>query len=147
MSALLKDWQKSQVEKAPKKGDIFHPGDLVKVFVKVFEGDKERIQPFEGVVLRRKGAGFEETFTVRKMSYGIGVERTFPVYAPVVQKIKVIKKGKVRRAKLYYLRGRIGKRAKIAEGTGSILSDENVPAVQPDKPQENENQQQNNAVS
>ena len=93
----------------------FRPGDTVKVHVKVVEGEKERIQVFEGVVLRRSNGGNRETFTVRKVSYGIGVERTFPVHSPRIDKIEVATRGRVRRAKLYYLRDRSGKAARIQE--------------------------------
>lgn len=93
----------------------FNIGDTVKVSVKVVEGDKERIQPFEGVVIARHGGGTRETFMVRKVSFGIGVERIFPICSPAIDKIEVLKKGSVRRAKLYYLRGKKGKAAKIKE--------------------------------
>jgi large subunit ribosomal protein L19 len=93
----------------------FWPGDTLKVHVRVVEGNRSRIQVFQGVVLRRQGSGFRETFTVRKMSFGVGVERTFPVHTPVVEKIEVVTRGKVRRAKLYYLRDLSGKAAKIKE--------------------------------
>ena len=94
---------------------VFEIGDTVRVHVKVIEGEKERVQVFEGVVIARKGKRISETFTVRKISYGVGVERIFPVNSPNIAKIDVIRKGKVRRAKLYYLRDKIGKRAKVAE--------------------------------
>ena len=93
----------------------FDPGDTVKVHVKVIEGNRQRTQVFEGVVIRRQGAGVRETFTVRKLSFGVGVERTFPLHTPIVEKIEVGAKGDVRRAKLYYLRDRIGKAAKVKE--------------------------------
>ncbi|HIS29472.1 MAG TPA: 50S ribosomal protein L19 [Candidatus Avamphibacillus intestinigallinarum] len=93
----------------------FKAGDTVKVDVKVVEGDRERIQVFEGVVIKRQNGGISETFTVRKISYGVGVERTFPVHSPRVDDIKVIRRGKVRRAKLYYLRNLRGKAARIKE--------------------------------
>ena len=93
----------------------FGPGDEVKVHVKVVEGNKERIQVFQGNVIARKGSGVQETYTVRKISSGIGVERTFPVHAPTVAKLEVVKKGDVRRAKLYYVRDRVGKAARIKE--------------------------------
>ncbi len=93
----------------------FGPGDELKVHVRVVEGGKERVQVFQGNVLKRQGSGLHETYTVRKLSYGVGVERTFPVHAPTVQKIEVTKRGDVRRAKLYYLRGLRGKAAKIKE--------------------------------
>ncbi|KPK43882.1 MAG: 50S ribosomal protein L19 [Nitrospira bacterium SM23_35] len=93
----------------------FQIGDTVRVSVKVIEGDKERIQPFEGVVIARRGGGTRETFTVRKISFGIGIERIFPLFSPSIDKIEVLKRGDVRRAKLYYLRGKKGKAAKIKE--------------------------------
>ena len=93
----------------------FNVGDTVKVYVKVVEGDKERIQPFQGVVIARKGGGTRERFTVRKISFGVGVERVFPVCSPNVDSVEVIKRGQVRRAKLYYLRTKKGKAAKIKE--------------------------------
>ncbi|MEK7424613.1 MAG: 50S ribosomal protein L19 [Actinomycetota bacterium] len=93
----------------------FGPGDEVKVHVKVVEGNKERVQVFQGNIIRRQGSGVAETYTVRKVSYGVGVERTFPLHAPTVVKLEVLRKGDVRRAKLYYLRDRSGKAAKIKE--------------------------------
>ena len=93
----------------------FHPGDTVKVHVRVVEGNRSRIQVFQGAIIRRQGGGIRETFTVRKVSFGVGVERTFPVHTPVVEKIEVVTRGDVRRAKLYYLRELRGKAAKIKE--------------------------------
>ncbi len=93
----------------------FNVGDTVKVYNKIVEGDKERIQIFEGVVISRKNSSVRETFTVRRISFGVGVEKTFPIHSPRVDKIEVVKKGKVRRAKLYYLRNRTGKAANIKE--------------------------------
>jgi len=93
----------------------FGPGDTVRVHVKVVEADRERIQVFEGVVLRRKGGGLRETFTVRKLSGGVGVERVFPLHSPRVDKIEVVRRGRVRRAKLYYLRDRVGRAARVRE--------------------------------
>ncbi len=93
----------------------FAPGDTVKVHVRVVEGNRERVQVFQGVVIRRQGSGVRETFTVRKVSFGVGVERTFPVHSPVLAKIEVATRGDVRRAKLYYLRDRVGKAAKVRE--------------------------------
>lgn len=106
-----------EITKEQLKEDLpaFRPGDTVKVHVKVVEGSRERIQVFEGVVIKRRGAGISETFTVRKMSYGIGVERTFPVHSPKIAKLEVARRGKVRRAKLYYLRNLRGKAARIKE--------------------------------
>ncbi|MCI9124355.1 MAG: 50S ribosomal protein L19 [Eubacterium sp.] len=93
----------------------FHVGDTVKVYGKIIEGNRERIQVFEGIVLKRQGSSNRETFTVRKLSNGIGVEKTWPLHSPNVEKVEVIRRGKVRRAKLNYLRGRVGKRAKVKE--------------------------------
>jgi len=93
----------------------FRPGDTVKVQVKVIEGDKERLQAFEGVCIRRRGTGLSATFTVRKVTYGVGVERTFPAHSPSIERIEVLRQGLVRRAKLYYLRGLKGKAARIKE--------------------------------
>ena len=106
-----------QIEKENLKGSVpeFNVGDTVKVSFKVIEGTKERIQAFEGIVIARKSSGIRETFTVRRVSYGIGVERTFPLHSPKVADIKVVRRGKVRRAKLNYLRNRVGKRAKVKE--------------------------------
>lgn|SRR5699024_10725032 len=94
---------------------VFRPGDTLNVHVKVIEGSKERVQAFKGIVIRRQGDGIRETFTVRKVSFGIGVERTFPVHSPNIDKIEVVTRGDVRRAKLYYLRDRHGKAAKVKE--------------------------------
>lgn len=93
----------------------FAPGDTLKVHVRVVEGNRQRDQVFQGAVIRRQGSGARETFTVRKLSFGVGVERTFPVHSPVLSRIEVVIRGDVRRAKLYYLRGRVGKAAKIKE--------------------------------
>jgi len=105
------------VDRANLRDDIpdFAPGDTVKVHVRVVEGNRERIQVFQGAVIRRQGAGVRETFTVRKVSFGVGVERTFPVHSPIIAKIEPVTEGDVRRAKLYYLRDRVGKAAKIKE--------------------------------
>jgi len=107
----------AELEKAQLRTDLpeFSPGDTVKVHVKVREGEKERIQVFEGVVIGRRGGGVRETFTVRKVSYGIGVERVFPLHSPGVARIEVVRRGKVRRAKLYYLRMLRGKAARLEE--------------------------------
>ena len=106
-----------EINKASLRDDIpdFQPGDTVNVHVRVVEGNKERVQQFKGVVIKRQGSGLRETFTVRKVSFGVGVERTFPVHSPIVAKIEVVSRGDVRRAKLYYLRDRVGKAAKIKE--------------------------------
>ncbi len=105
------------IEQEQMRSDIpvFKPGDTVRVHVKVVEGSRERIQVFEGAVIRRQGSGARETFTVRRISYGIGVERTFPVHSPRIEKIEVPRRGVVRRAKLYYLRNLTGKAARIKE--------------------------------
>ncbi|OEH85793.1 50S ribosomal protein L19 [Desulfuribacillus stibiiarsenatis] len=107
----------SQITKEQVKSEIpsFKPGDTVKIHVKVIEGTRERIQVFEGVVIKRRGADISETFTVRKISYGVGVERTFPIHSPKIEKIEVLRRGRVRRAKLYYLRNLTGKAARIRE--------------------------------
>lgn len=112
MNQLVRDITKEQLRQ-----DIpnFRPGDTLKVYVKVIEGSRERIQMFEGVVIKRRGGGISETFTVRKISYGVGVERTFPLHSPKLEKIEVARRGKVRRAKLYYLRNLRGKAARIEE--------------------------------
>ncbi|AQS55591.1 50S ribosomal protein L19 [Novibacillus thermophilus] len=106
-----------QVGEKQLRQDIpdFRPGDTLRVHVKVVEGQRERIQVFEGVVIKRRGGGISETFTVRKVSYGVGVERTFPLHSPKIDKIEVVRRGKVRRAKLYYLRKLRGKAARIKE--------------------------------
>nr|WP_279233445.1 50S ribosomal protein L19 [Desulfofundulus thermobenzoicus] len=105
------------LEQEQMKADIpdFHPGDTVRVHVKVVEGNRERIQVFEGVVIRRRGGGLSETFTVRRVSYGVGVERTFPLHSPRIDRIEVVRRGRVRRARLYYLRKLRGKAARIKD--------------------------------
>jgi len=107
----------AEVERPALRQDLpeFRPGDTVRVHVKVREGDKERLQMFEGIVLRRREGGLRSTFTVRKVTYGVGVERTFPLHSPMLDKIEVIRQGRVRRAKLYYLRSLRGKAARIEE--------------------------------
>lgn len=106
-----------QLNREQLRSDIpaFRPGDTVRVHVKVVEGNRERIQAFEGIVIKRQGCGIAETFTVRRVSYGVGVERTFPVHSPRLEKIEVVRQGLVRRAKLYYLRNLRGKAARIKE--------------------------------
>ncbi|MBM3683532.1 MAG: 50S ribosomal protein L19 [Actinobacteria bacterium] len=105
------------IDKANLRDDVpvFAPGDTVKVHVRVVEGNRERVQIFQGVVIRRQGSGIAECYTVRKVSFGVGVERTFPVHSPITAKIELVTRGDVRRAKLYYLRDRVGKAAKIRE--------------------------------
>lgn len=114
---LIQELEKEQLDKLRESKQIpdFAPGDTVRVNVKISEGTRERVQAYEGVVIGRSGSGINESFTVRKISYGEGVERVFPVYSPTIESISVVKKGKVRRAKLYYLRDRRGKSARIAE--------------------------------
>ncbi len=105
------------VERPHLRDDVpaFRPGDTLKVHVRVVEGERERNQVFEGIVIRRRGSQLSETFTVRKVSFGVGVERTFPIHSPMLSKIEVVTRGDVRRAKLYYLRSRVGKKAKVKE--------------------------------
>jgi large subunit ribosomal protein L19 len=114
---LIQQLEKEQVEKlsAGKEIPDFQPGDTVMVNYKVVEGERARVQAYEGVCIARAGHGLNENFTVRKISYGEGVERVFPLYSPMIDSIKVVRRGRVRRAKLYYLRGLRGKRARIAE--------------------------------
>jgi large subunit ribosomal protein L19 len=114
---LIKQLEQEQMAKLTAKKQVpdFQPGDTVLVNVKVVEGERSRIQAYEGVCIGRAGAGLNENFTVRKISYGEGVERVFPLYSPMIDSIKVVRRGKVRRAKLYYLRGRRGKSARITE--------------------------------
>ena len=114
---LIQELEKEQLDKLRESKQIpdFAPGDTVRVNVKISEGTRERVQAYEGVVIGRSGSGINESFTVRKISYGEGVERVFPVYSPTIESNSVLKKGKVRRAKLYYLRDRRGKSARIAE--------------------------------
>ncbi len=114
MDKILK-FEKSQQEKLKKDYPRFWVGDTLRVYTRIKEQDKERVLPFEGVVLKIQGQGLRKTFTLRKISHGEGVERTFPYYSPNIQKIEVLRKGKVRRKKLYYLREKIGKKAKIKQ--------------------------------
>jgi large subunit ribosomal protein L19 len=120
MSNVIQDLERTQMRNVPR----FKAGDTVRVHFQVIEGTRRRVQVFEGIVLKRQGAGVRETFTVRKQSFGIGVERTFPLHSPKIEKIEVAAIGDVNRAKLYYLRGRVGKRARVRErryGAGSEL--------------------------
>ena len=112
MNEIIKSIEAEQLKKEVPQ---FRVGDTVKVYAKVIEGTRERIQVFEGTVLKRQNGGVRETFTVRKNSNGIGVEKTWPLHSPIVDKVEVVRHGKVRRAKLNYLRGRVGKRAKVKE--------------------------------
>src|SRR5947199_1311760 len=111
MSQIIESLEKAQLRRVP----AFQPGDRVRVHFQVVEGSRRRTQVFEGVVLRRQGNGARETFTVRKLSFGVGVERTFPVHSPKIEKIEIAARGDVRRAKLYYLRGRVGRAARVRE--------------------------------
>jgi large subunit ribosomal protein L19 len=118
---LIQTLEKEQIDKlsAGKEIPDFGPGDTVLVNVKVIEGDKTRVQAYEGVCIGRAGRGLHENFTVRKISYGEGVERVFPLYSPMIESIRVVRRGKVRRAKLYYLRGLRGKKARIVEASSA----------------------------
>jgi large subunit ribosomal protein L19 len=117
---LIRQLEAEQAAKILQKRKLpeFQPGDTVRVSVRVTEGTRTRLQAYEGVVIARAGSGFQENFTVRKISYGEGVERVFPVYSPMVESVEIVRRGKVRRAKLYYLRDRRGKSARISENTG-----------------------------
>jgi large subunit ribosomal protein L19 len=111
MSTIIESIERRQLRRIPR----FEPGDRVRVHFQVVEGTRRRTQVFEGIVIARRGGGARETFTVRKQSFGVGVERTFPVHSPKIERLEVVARGDVRRAKLYYLRGRVGKRARVAE--------------------------------
>src|SRR3954467_4025700 len=111
MSGVIENLERAQLRRVP----AFQAGDRVKVHFQVVEGTRRRTQVFEGVVIRRQGKGARETFTVRKQSFGVGVERTFPLHSPKIERIEVVSRGDVRRAKLYYLRGRVGRRARVRE--------------------------------
>jgi large subunit ribosomal protein L19 len=111
MSQIIESLERAQLRRVP----VFQAGDRVRVHFQVVEGNRRRTQVFEGVVIRRQGSGARETFTVRKLSFGVGVERTFPVHSPKIEKIEVAARGDVRRAKLYYLRGRVGRAARVRE--------------------------------
>lgn len=112
---IVRDYEQREQQRLAKDIPDFRPGDTLRVQVRVIEGSNERIQAFEGVCIGRKGKGINAAFTVRKLSYGEGVERVFPLYSPRIQSIDVVRRGRVRRAKLYYLRGRTGKAARITE--------------------------------
>src|SRR2546423_13197973 len=111
MSSVIDNLERAQLRRVPD----FQPGDRVRVHFQVVEGNRRRTQVFEGVVLKRQGHGVRETFTVRKQSFGVGVERTFPLHSPKIERVEIAARGDVRRAKLYYLRGRVGKRARVRE--------------------------------
>jgi large subunit ribosomal protein L19 len=119
MSTTIESIEQRQLKRLPR----FAPGDRVRVHFQVVEGNRRRTQVFEGVVIARRGESSRETFTVRKQSFGVGVERTFPVHSPKIEKLEVVARGDVRRAKLYYLRGRVGKRARVAERRWGIEED------------------------
>jgi large subunit ribosomal protein L19 len=119
MSTIIESIEQRQLRRVPR----FEPGDRVRVHFQVVEGTRRRTQVFEGVVIARRGSGARETFTVRKQSFGVGVERTFPVHTPKIERLEVVARGDVRRAKLYYLRGRVGKRARVAERRWGIEDD------------------------
>jgi large subunit ribosomal protein L19 len=119
MSAIIEEIERRQAKRVPR----FSPGDRVRVHFQVIEGNRRRTQVFEGIVIARRGEGIRETFTVRKQSFGVGVERTFPVHSPKIERLEVVARGDVRRAKLYYLRGRVGKRARVAERRWGIEDD------------------------
>jgi large subunit ribosomal protein L19 len=131
MSTIIESIEKRQLRRVPR----FAAGDRVRVHFQVIEGTRRRTQVFEGVVIARQGSGARETFTVRKQSFGVGVERTFPVHSPKIERLEIVARGDVRRAKLYYLRGRVGKRARVAERRWGIeddlvLADEPEPEAQ-----------------
>ena len=130
MSTIIESIEQRQLKKVPR----FEAGDRVRVHFQVVEGTRRRTQVFEGIVIARQGSGARETFTVRKQSFGVGVERTFPVHSPKIERLEVVARGDVRRAKLYYLRGRVGKRARVAERRWGIeddlvLAEEEEPAA------------------
>ena len=119
MSTIIESIEQRQLKKVPR----FAAGDRVRVHFQVIEGSRKRTQVFEGIVIARQGSGVRETFTVRKQSFGVGVERTFPLHSPKIEQLEVVARGAVRRAKLYYLRGRVGKRARVAERRWGIEDD------------------------
>jgi len=127
MSTIIQDIERRQLREVPR----FKAGDTVRVHFKVIEGARQRIQVFEGVVIKRQGSGARETFTVRKQSFGVGVERTFPLHTPKIEKIEVAAVGDVNRAKLYYLRGKVGKKARIRELRQDVVRAPKGPATQP----------------
>lgn len=132
MSNIIESIERAQMRKVPR----FKAGDTVRVHFQVIEGSRRRVQMYEGIVIKRQGSGVRETFTVRKQSFGVGVERTFPLHSPKIEKIDVIAVGDVNRAKLYYLRGRVGKKARVREkryGTGPVLQEtfDDVPEAEP----------------
>jgi len=141
MSNIIDSIERAQLRKVPR----FKAGDTVRVHFQVIEGSRRRVQVYEGIVIKRQGSGARETFTVRKQSFGVGVERTFPLHSPKIEKIDVAAIGDVNRAKLYYLRGRVGKKARVREkryGTGPVLEDGFDEALEPvEAPEEPEEAQ------
>ncbi len=135
MSTVIESLERAQLRRIPS----FDAGDRVRVHFQVIEGSRRRTQVFEGVVIKRQGHGVRETFTVRKQSFGVGVERTFPLHSPKIEKIEVAARGEVRRAKLYYLRGRVGKRARVRErrsiGPEEVVERELLHGAVPDEPE------------
>jgi large subunit ribosomal protein L19 len=135
MSTVIESLERAQLRRIPS----FDSGDRVRVHFQVIEGTRRRTQVFEGVVIKRQGHGVRETFTVRKQSFGVGVERTFPLHSPKIEKIEVAARGEVRRAKLYYLRGRVGKRARVRErrsiGPEEVVERELLHGAVPDEPE------------
>ncbi len=132
MSTIIESIERRQLRRVPR----FDPGDRVRVHFQVIEGTRRRTQVFEGIVIGRQGSGARETFTVRKQSFGVGVERTFPLHSPKIDQLEVVARGDVRRAKLYYLRGRVGKRARVAERAWSgeveeaVMPEEDIAATE-----------------
>ena len=145
MSNLLEAFEKKQIEKLTGKKRIptFRPGDTLKVTIRITEGDKSRLQAFEGMCIARKNNSVNSNFTVRKLSHGEGVERVFPLFSPIIEKIEVVRKGDVRRAKLYYLRDRTGKRARIADRDRGDEADQYaiIEEAIPEETKTNEDQQ------
>jgi large subunit ribosomal protein L19 len=128
MSTIIESIERGQLRRIPR----FAPGDRVRVHFQVVEGTRRRTQVFEGIVIARTGSGARETFTVRKQSFGVGVERTFPVHSPKIERLEIVARGDVRRAKLYYLRGRVGKRARVAERRWGIEDELVIAEPEPD---------------
>ncbi|HLF58236.1 MAG TPA: 50S ribosomal protein L19 [Alphaproteobacteria bacterium] len=135
---MMQDFENAQIAKLKEGREMpkFAPGDTLRVHVKVVEGERARVQVYEGVCIGRRNAGLNSSFTVRKISYGEGVERVFPLYSPLIDKVEVMRRGDVRRAKLYYLRGRTGKRARIAEKTAFIPGAESAKAAAEERARE-----------
>jgi large subunit ribosomal protein L19 len=141
MSSIIESIEQAQLKRVPR----FAAGDRVRVHFQVVEGNRRRTQVFEGIVIKRQGSGARETFTVRKQSFGVGVERTFPLHSPKIERLEVAARGDVRRAKLYYLRGRIGKRARVAERRWGIDEDLVVADDTPEEPVDSEGVAQSEA--